>query len=465
VRESTYDGDQRWVYALRATTRPYVTHLYPSAANPGQKIEVQPIGSAKLVAPQVSIVAPKDAGLHQVQLDLKGLKTNPATLIVSDLPQHREQEPNNDPAQATRVTLPAGLSGRIDQRRDMDHFVFKAAKGKALRLELKARRFGTLLQSSLHGVIDVMNLKGATMASSDVSHGQEAALTFTPQADDDLVVRVRDLNSKGGETFIYYLEIDWAVPDFTLRCDPDKAMIGPGSSAAWYIHVNRLNGFAGPVKVELRGLPQDVSASPLTIPPSMTQGMIVLTADAKAQLGASHVEIVGTATAPAASGGRKPPDEVTLTRRIQPEQEIYFPGGGRGVFNVNLQTLAVTNPSDILKVEVSTTKIDLKPGGEAKIDVVIHRRADYDKGVTLDVLLQHLGRVFGNPLPPGVTIDQGKSKTLLGTASKGHIVLKAAANAEPIDGVPISVVANVSINFVVKVAYSSPPILVSVSKK
>ena len=59
--------------------------------------------------------------------------------------------------------------------------------------------------------------------------------------------------------------------------------------------------------------------------------------------------------------------------------------------------------------------------------MTIQRRPDYDKGVSLDVLLRHLGRVFGNPLPPGVTMVDGKSKTLLGTGSKGHIVLKAAA--------------------------------------
>jgi phage baseplate assembly protein gpV len=156
--------------------------------------------------------------------------------------------------------------------------------------------------------------------------------------------------------------------------------------------------------------------------------------------------------------------EVTLTRINQPEQEIYFPGGGRGTFNVSTHAVAVTNASDILKVHVSATKVSLKPGEEVKIDVTVERRPDYDKGVTLDVTLQHLGRVFGNPLPPGVTVETGKSKTLLGSASKGHIVLKAAANAAPIEDAPISVVANVSINFVVKVAYSSPPIWMSVRK-
>lgn len=459
VRESTYDGDQRWVYAIIATDKPYATHVYPMAGNPGQKLDLEPIGSAKLTQANAPFVVPENLGIQQIQLDVKGLKTNPATFIVSALPQFLEQDANDEPAKATRVTLPAGINGRIEKRRDMDHFVFKATKGKVVRFELKARRFGTLLNSSLHGVLDVMNVKGATIASNDVTHGQEASLVFTPPSDEDFVVRVRDLNSKGGESFVYYLEADSPLPDFTLRCDPDKAMIGPGSSAAWYVHVNRLNGFAGPVKVDIKGLPKDITASPLTIPPKMTQGMIVLTADPKAQLQANFVQIVGAGTAKMPDG-----NEVALTRLNQPEQEIYSPGGGRTKFNVATHVVAVTNPSDILKVDVSATKISLKPGEEVKIDVAVQRRADYDKGVTLDVALQHLGSVFGNPLPPGVTVVTGKSKTLLGTASKGHIVLKAAPNAEPIEDAPISVVANVSINFVVKVAYSSPPIWVSVRK-
>src|SRR5262249_23020490 len=95
----------------------------------------------------------------------------------------------------------------------------------------------------------------------------------------------------------------------------------------------------------------------------------------------------------------------------------------------------------------------------------IHRRADYNKGVSLDILLQHLGGVFANPLPPGVTMVASKSKTLLGTGNKGHIVLQAAPNAAPIEEVPICVLAHVSINFVVKVSYSSPALLLSVDAK
>src|SRR5262249_59140936 len=130
--------------------------------------------------------------------------------------------------------------------------------------------------------------------------------------------------------------------------------------------------------------------------------------------------------------------------------------------DVNWQTVCVTNPSDILKVDVTPQRVRLKPGQEVRLDVTIHRRDDYNKGVSLDILLQHLGSVFANPLPPGVTIVTGKSKTLLGAGSKGHIVLRAAPSAAPVEDVPVCVLAHVSINFVVKVSYASPAIPLTV---
>ncbi|MSQ94379.1 MAG: pre-peptidase [Gemmataceae bacterium] len=459
VRESTYDGDPRWVYAIVATNQPYISHVFPMAGNPGQVIDVEPIGSARAAQEKVKLAIPGTFGVQQIQLDVGGKKTNPATFIVSKLTQFSELEPNDEPEKANRVTLPIGINGRIGKKRDIDHYVFDAKKGKPIRFELKARRFGTLLNSSLHGILEIMTPKGLVIASNDTTHGLEASLVFTPATDGDLVLRVRDLNSKGSESAVYNVEADWALPDFTVRCDPDKAMIGPGSSTAWYVHVVRQHGFTGPVEIASKGLPKEITASALTIPATMTQGLIVLTAAPDATLTAAKVEIVGTAKA-------KMPDgkEETLVRGVTPNQEIYLPGGGRGRFDVNMQAVAVTSPSDILKVEVSTTNITLKPGEEIKIEVTLERRGDYDKGVFLDILLQHLGSVMGNPLPPGVTIVGGKSKTLLGNGSKGFITIKAAPNAEPIDNVPISVLANVSVNFVVKLHYSSVPILISIKK-
>src|SRR5262249_20929549 len=160
--------------------------------------------------------------------------------------------------------------------RDLDHFVFTATKGKPIRFEVFARRFGTVLRSQLDSQIDVMTPDGKTvLASNDDLFGKDSGLVFTPPADGDYVIRVRDLNNRGGSGFSCYLECDLARPDFTLKCDPSKAMIGPGSRTAWYAQVNRTNGFAGPVKIEVKGLPAGVTVNPLTIPANITQGLLV----------------------------------------------------------------------------------------------------------------------------------------------------------------------------------------------
>src|SRR5262249_7490796 len=126
VRDSKYDGDPRWVYALLISDRPHATHVFPTAGNPGKTINVEPIGSAAPAQAKVSRKAPETAGLHEVVLDLGGAKTNPVPFLVSELPQVMEVEPNDTPETATRVSIPCGINGRIGKPRDLDHFVFKA---------------------------------------------------------------------------------------------------------------------------------------------------------------------------------------------------------------------------------------------------------------------------------------------------------------------------------------------------
>ena len=327
-----------------------------------------------------------------------------------------------------------------------------------MRFEVQARRFGTPLQSGLDSVLDVLGPKGEVLASNDDTFGKDALVVFTPPADGEYVLRIRDLNSKGGPTFVYHIEVDWARPDFSLRCEGDKAMIGPGSRTAWYVHVTRANGFTGPVQVTVKGLPPGMTVNPLTIPPTMTQGLLVLSAAPGAKRVATNVEVVGSASV--TFEGK----QEMLTRVATPNQEINLPGGGRGRFDVVLHTVAITDPSDILDVQVTPAEIHLKPGQEVRLEVTVKRRADYDKGVSLDVLLRHLNSAYGNPLPPGVTVVENKSQTLLGNGSKGYLVLRAAPDAAPIEGVPVSVLAHVSVNFVVKISYSSKPLLLTVEK-
>ena len=74
----------------------------------------------------------------------------------------------------------------------------------------------------------------------------------------------------------------------------------------------------------------------------------------------------------------------------------------------------------------------LAPGESATLDVTVTRHARYAQGVNLAIVLQHLGGVHGNPLPPGVTVKEAGSKTLLGPKeTRGKIILQAAPTAAP----------------------------------
>src|SRR5262249_12274005 len=168
--------------------------------------------------------------------------------------------------------------------------------------------------------------------------------------------------------------------------------------------------------------------------------------------GAALVTLRGTGQA---SGG-------PIVRTAVAEQEIYLPGGGRGLYPVETLALAVTDPSDIT-VEAEPREIVLAPGASAAIDVTVTRGPRYTNPVNLAVVLEHLGGVHGNPLPPGVTLKEDGSKTLLGPKeTKGRISLQAGPGAPACEKVPIAVMGHVSINFVVKTAYASAPILVTV---
>ncbi|MCZ2341811.1 MAG: PPC domain-containing protein [Bacteroidales bacterium] len=460
IRDAVYDGDPRWVYALAITNQPYATHVYPLAVNPGQPATVVPVGSARLTAPRITFTPPTQPGIHAVPLPVGNGETNPVPLVVTPLPLVQEVEPNDAIDTATRITIPGGANGQIQEARDLDYYRFTAKKGQTIKFEVFARRFGTVLRSRTDITMDLMTADGKrTIASNDDVNGKDPQLVYTATADGDYILRLRDLNNQGGEGFAYFLEADFDRPDFAIKCDPSKAMIGPGSRTAWYVQVLRRPTFKGPVRVTVEGLPPGITVNPLTIPENMTVGCLVLTAAKDAKMDCSIVRVLGTAEIPGADG--KPQ---ATTREATPVEEIYMPGGGRGRFDVGMQAASITDPSDLLEVAVGQNTVSLKPGQEVKIPVTVKRRADYDKGVTLDIFLQHLRQRHADPMPPGVTFVEGKSKTLLGTKSEGYVVLKAAADAPECTNVPICVQGFVSINFVVKVGYASEPIWITVKK-
>ncbi len=456
VRDVGYAGNSYWVYRLNITRRPYITSMLPLAVQRGSTASVRAEGfGVARPEPCKLDVGDRVLGAQLVQLETPGGTSNPVAVMVTDVPC-RAVSSSPSAAKPEPLSPPCAVSAQIDPYGAAHRFKFSAKAGQSYVLDVFARRF----DSRLDPVLVIMNDAGGEIARNDDSNGPDSHLDWTCPKDGDYLIDVRDLHQHGGANFVYALQVRQSGQDFSLRCDDDKMSLAPGTSAPWYVHVVRKFGFSGPVRVEVRGLPPGITASPLTIPSSMTQGCLVLSAAMDAKQDFSGVQVVGTADLPGADG--KP---ISFARTAVPICEIYIPGGGRGLTEVQTQGVAIVPDVDI-RVKVSTTAVTLAPGESARIDVEIVRSEGFKRPVTLDVMLRHLGSVYGNPLPPGVTLDENASKTLLGeNETKGHIVLKAASDAIASTSVPIAVLGQVSINFVIKASYAAPAVLVSVAPK
>jgi len=64
----------------------------------------------------------------------------------------------------------------------------------------------------------------------------------------------------------------------TVSTSATAVTLTPGGAVEIPVHIVRHPGAAGEIKLELRGLPGKVTASPATIPANQTEGKITLTA-------------------------------------------------------------------------------------------------------------------------------------------------------------------------------------------
>lgn len=458
IRDVRFKGNAEWVYSIEASSRPFVTQVQPLAVTPGTENKLALVGYNLPADAAATLALPTNSplGLRWVSPVVNGHPANEMAVMVTSLPTAIESTTdNNTPATAQAVsTAPTMICGRIDAPGDIDCFTFDAKKGERYTFEVIARR----AQSELDSNLRILNDKGAVQVEGDDSRVNRVAVSdswiefWAPPADGKYTIEIRDLHLRGGAQYTYAIQVTHSKPEFLLETDTDKTLLSPGTNAPLYVKIERKNGFTGEVQLAVEGMPPGVTALAGKILADGTDGVIILQSAANAPAGAANIRITGKGTHKPAEGS-----SVDLTAVSSTLQEVYSPGGGRAHFPVDLHTVSVADPMDIRGVKLSTSAVTLKPGESQKIDIEIARAPGMKQNVTLDVLFQHLERPYGNSLPKGVTIDGGKSKTLLtGEETKGFITLKAAADAPPVQVQLVPVMAHVSVNFVMKMTYCEP---------
>ncbi len=205
------------------------------------------------------------------------------------------------------------------------------------------------------------------MVVGRVSFPDSQIENWAAPADGAYVLELRDLHLRGGPQYVYCLQTFRSEPYFLLELDSDKTILAPGTFGAIFVRVFRKQGFTGEIQLHIDGLPSGVTAQCGRILDGANDGCIVLQAAAKASTVAANVQVTGTAQLVIDGNSRD------LAATATPLQETYMPGGGRGLYPVELHTVSVSKSLDLLAVKVTPTQMTLKPGGTQKIDITLVR--------------------------------------------------------------------------------------------
>ena len=123
--------------------------------------------------------------------------------------------------------------------------------------------------------------------NDDESHrelGKDSKLTFTAPADGRYIARIRDVRGLEGADFRYTLTIRPSRPDFQVVLTPPKPPIQPGGAQEFVLKAKRIDGFDGPIRVDLDGLPPGFSATtPMVIEAGQIEALGVVSAGVDAK--------------------------------------------------------------------------------------------------------------------------------------------------------------------------------------
>ena len=253
VRDVSYRGGADFLYRLRIGDFPCAATPLPLAVKRGSKTAVHFAGpNVEGVAP-IEVMAPVDPAIEFLSRlrGASGLHGWPVNLMLSDVEEKLEQEPNNEAAKANRIAVPGAVTGRFEQKGDSDAFVFTLKKGVRYTLEAQTHELG----SPTEVYMTLRDAKGAQLQVSDPM--KAAQLNFTPPADGDYTLHVEHLHLWGGPNEVYRIHVAPFEPGFDLTVALDRFNIEQGGKLSLPI-LAPCGDFGGPIEISVLG-PKGIS--------------------------------------------------------------------------------------------------------------------------------------------------------------------------------------------------------------
>lgn len=141
--------------------------------------------------------------MRQIRVVTPNGVSNPLTVLVGDLNEIYEAEPNNTLEAPQEVNLPLTINAVISANDDVDVYRFAASKGQRIFCEVNASRIGSPLDS----YIVLYDETGHEVASNDIANGLDSLIDYEVEHDGAYRLTIRDLRYKGNGGYFYRLSI------------------------------------------------------------------------------------------------------------------------------------------------------------------------------------------------------------------------------------------------------------------
>jgi dipeptidyl aminopeptidase/acylaminoacyl peptidase len=136
--------------------------------------------------------------------------------------------------------------------------------------------------------------------------GADSRTDFIAPKTGEYLVRVRDVRGFGGEKFKYTLTVRRAKPDYRVKIISANPSVPAGAGRRFGIELERIDGFAGDVRLDVAGLPPGFSvAGPLVVEATQRKAWGTIVAAANAGKPTAKNAKSSTITATATINGRE----------------------------------------------------------------------------------------------------------------------------------------------------------------
>lgn len=386
-------------YRLLVGAVPVVASAFPAGARLGEAATIRLLGAN---LPTAAGARFDRLGDNPLVVDAPHGPPHPPTIRVGDGAEVAEAGGNVEADHAQEVRLPAAINGRLDRSGDVDYYRIRARPGEEGDYAITA--LSARVGSPADPLLAAVDAGGATLAEDDDALGRDSRLVRPIDAAEGARVAVRDAYNRGGPRFVYRLEFERLPPrSVRVAIDLGRRTVPRGGSLAVGLTVER-RGFDGLVSILAGPLPAGVRAAPSTIAAGVNAGVLVLSADADAALGALPLSLTA----------RDAPAVAAFAFRERWE-------GPRGPTEASAEvpTIAVGGPST-LGVSIAAEELVVAPGGRVEVRVAVDRRGEAaGRGVKLR--LRGAGEGFVEP----------KVAELKAGETSALIALEVKADARP----------------------------------